>query len=207
MNLLVDGARYQRITGDATTGTDDVEQALLDAEQAVAEHLGRITATGRAAIAYGTYTEPLVVYRNGRVYPAATPIDTVQTPASARVDGNAVDVGGSVGTWNLFGSDPAIQVTYTGGWQAAGVADGPTAPLPVAIVRAICQVAWRGTHPVQFPGVPAGAGSISVGDVSISGATAGARSASLTANLGIDPGIAASIAGYVRRDVLPQRSR
>jgi hypothetical protein len=209
---LVDVATYQRITGDRTTSAADAVAALGDAERAIAEHLRRVS-DGRPAIAYGTYTEPLVVYANGRVYPAATPLDEVQTPADAIIDGNSVVVGFGSTTWhplgsaNLQGPTPAIAVTYTGGWQPAGVTDGPTGPLPIALVRAICQVAWQTAHPVQLSGVPAGAGNVAVGDVSISGATAGAGSSSLTSNLDIDPAIASSIAGYMRRDVLPQRTR
>jgi hypothetical protein len=156
---LVTYFSYCDVTKDFTTPLDRVMTALSKAISTAEERTNR-------TFRKGDYTEVLYVYPNNRVYPAATPIASVQTGQGAfRIEGDALWIGwfdpypvvnvGEVG--GIGGFPPQATVTYTGGYE-----DGA---LPQELNDAICAVAWRRTHPVVLEGLPVGAGSPHVGDV------------------------------------------
>lgn len=161
---LVVPADYQRVTGDTTTAVPQVTAALDEALGLVQDEIGR-------TLVFGTYRETLLVYKNGCVYPTATPISTVVAP---NVD--AVSIQGAaiyLGYWNPApavtygefnaGVPPQSTVTYSGGFTAD--------TLPAKLLRAICRVAFNSCHPAPLVGVPAGATSVHVGDVGYEGAS------------------------------------
>lgn len=195
---LVDASAYLRFTGDRASAGTDVTLALTDALAAVDEHCNR-------TFAYGTYTETLYVYPDGKVYPSATPLVEVINPAG---QANIQGAGVWIGWWDPFpvlaatawsaqaGYPPQTTLTYSGGYQPYGVTDGPTPQVPVKIARVVAQLAYKGLHPLQLPDVPAGVNSVHVGDVGYSGP----RTIEITGDL-IDDAMEAVLAGFVRRPV------
>lgn len=143
---LVPVARYQSWTGDTATTTDRVAQALADAEQLIAEHIGR--AFGTVAV-----TETLTVSRNGLLYPTRTPVTAVATEGWRLVSGVVFACDG------LAAPGERVEVTYTAGWT--------TETLPLALVGEVCDVAFQLSRPAAVRAT-AGAAAVSNGDVSIS---------------------------------------
>jgi len=197
MSGLVDGGLYVRWTGDTTSNPSDVTAALADAEAAVDEHCHR-------TFAYGSYTETLYIYPDGKVYPSATPLVAVTNPAGQwSIQGAGV----WIGWWDPYpilantyssaqgGYPPQTTITYTGGYQAYGITTGPTPGLPVKVARAIAQLAWKSVHPIQLPNLPGNVNSVHVGDVGYSGTKP------LTVGELIDDAMAQTLSGFVRRDV------
>ena len=193
MTALVSPADYARITKDTATNASDVADALTDTLGLVDDYCNR-------HFAYGTWTETLYVYRDGKVYPTNTPLDVVTTPAGlapTAIQGAGVYLGVflptpayiNAGDWNAA-VPPQSTVTYKGGYQPFGTTDGPTPQLPVKVMRVVCRIAWMSLHPVALQGVPAGAKSASVGDVSVS------TSGSLSPFVVVDPSIEADLKPY-----------
>lgn len=190
---LVVVADYQRETQDDSTAEVTVTAALREALLMLDERCKR-------HFAHGTYTETLYVYRDGKVYPTNTPIETVIDPAVAPVSiqGAGVYLGVFLpfpatvnpGDWNQA-VPPQANVTYTGGYQPYGTTGGPTAAFPATLMRAVCRIAYLLTHPVALQGLPAGVKSANVGAVSLSG--------DLSAFEAFDPGITRAIRPYVKR--------
>ena len=172
MSLLL-YPRYVQLTGDTTTAVSAVEAAILDAEKAAREFL-------RRPLEFGTYTERLPVHAYGRAYPRAVPVVSVPASASYQVEdsrtlrsvstdalsgplgladwGEWEDAGGADGYRELYGLGT---VTYTGGWTAADV--------PYKVERAIAFMAFGAASPglSVTSMLPYGAGSVSLGDVSV----------------------------------------
>lgn len=184
MTALVDAETYGRIVGDASTDETVIDQAIADAQRMVDEHC-------RRTFAYGTYTETLDRFANGVVYPKATPIEAVTDPAASTLRFGGIHIGGGwQGLSALSGLPPQTTVTYTGGYHPYG--SGETPELPVKLVRVICRIAYLTLHPASLiaSGVPAGAKSASVGDVSVSGDLAGL--------IAMDPSIERDLRRFVR---------
>lgn len=153
---LVTIERYRVITGDSTSASATVEQALGDAQALLEDDLGRglesEERTERLRIFYGSS------FPGGRVYPTVTPVtdaDDFTLVGTAALDG-ASPSGGPFDT-----SQPSYaEVTYTGGWTADDV--------PACIERDIAWAAYRLLRPAEMAAVPAGATSVSMGDASVS---------------------------------------
>lgn len=179
---LVTVARYRTITLDTTSTAESVTAAIEDAEALVSEYL-------RRPLESEERTETLSISRDGRVYPSATPIDSLGGDDSDLVLEGDVVVGvspdaaalGWIGTTVL----PQATITYTGGWTAE--------TLPKAIERAIALAAHHQLH--SDPAlVPAGATSVRVGDAAVSFGSGGASADPLTSTM-------ANIRRYRRRFV------
>jgi hypothetical protein len=148
-------AKYRSLTGDSTTADADVDAALADAQRDLEERTERLFESA-------TRTETLRVSPSGRVYPKATPITSVTTPANSTIDGNGIVVGGFL---NIFtGEYSTIAVTYTGGYSAE--------TMPVRVVKLVARMAYAELHENSL--IPSGATRVKVGDVEVAGANLGA---------------------------------
>lgn len=180
---LVTVARYRTITLDTTSAAETVTARLEDAEAEVSEYL-------RRPLEQAERTETLPISRDGKVYPSATPIDSLGSDDSGLTVEGDVIIGAApdaVGTgWLGSGATtPQATITYTGGWTAD--------TLPKAIERAIALHAHHQIH--SDPAlVPAGATSVRVGDVAVSYGSGGASSDPLASTM-------ANIRRYRRRFV------
>lgn len=164
---LVSVANYEQVTGDTNSNSDlqdIIDQAVIEVCQYCNRTLG-----------YGQYTERLRVDRKGMVYPSALPID----PAGATTPGGTIQGGGIyVGPFTflpelpfLAGTiAPQLDQTYWGGFLPY-LASGTTPSLPPKLMRAIATAAFYLANPVILSGVPAGATSVSLQGVSVSGMT------------------------------------
>lgn len=185
MTDLVDYATYVWVTDDEITPSANVEHALSDAQQLVTEECKR-------TFVYGTYTETLDVWRNGVVYPSATPVASVSDPASGTLRLGGIYLGPTGPLADAFGSLPAQRtVTYAGGYHPYG--SGETPEIPIRLMRVICRIAYLMVHPSSMvgAGVPAGVKAASVGDVNVSG--------DLSAFVVADPSIERDLKRFVRR--------
>lgn len=191
---LIHVADYQWVTKDATTPSANVEHALDDALDLAEDYCNR-------KFAYAEHTERLYVYRDGKCYPTNTPVASVSSPANlgaTAIQGAGVYLGVflptpaylNAGDWQA-GVPPQSDITYMGGFQPYGDSAGPTPALPTTVVRALCRIGWLILHPSSLPGVPAGAKSASVGDVSLTG--------DLSAFIAVDPSIARDLKPYRKR--------
>lgn len=171
-NPLVTQSDYQTVTADTTTTTDEWDSALADA-------LDLFQRETRRTLLYAQYSERLYLYKNGMVYPTATPLDTskgVVSPSGSPPEnvgifqGNGIWVGWYVPLPSLpvwVGTvPPQTDITYWGGYTGPA---GPGPLLPSEIKRCLCKIAWYILHPVHLDGIPGGAKSVSVGGVSVSG--------------------------------------
>ena len=177
---------YRRITADNSSGVSAIAEALDDAYAMVCDECRR------PSFAYGEHTETLDVYSNGTIYPSVTPVATVSDPTGTSLRFGGVYLGGSWPLDNLLTGLPAQRtVTYTGGYHP--LRSGTDPELPIKLARAICRIAYLALHPASIvgDGVPAGAKTASVGDVSVSG--------DLSGFIAIDPSIAKDLARYTRR--------
>lgn len=166
--MLVTELRYRAITGDTTTVASAVEEAIVQATEALEDQLDR-------PLAEDERTEQLRPSRDGWLWPKATPI--------ASVDGSYEVVGDGIrgnlpwaGAPFVTDSDP-VTITYTGGFVERSEADpGDPARLPVYIERDLAFAAWRVLHPPALgTDVPAGASSARVGDVAVTYGPGGAQ--------------------------------
>jgi len=194
---LIHVADYQWVTKDTTSVDADVERALDEALELVEDDTHR-------KLAYAQHTETLYVYRNGMVYPTNSPVASVSSPtnlASTAIQGAGVYLGVNIPTPAIVNAGdwqaavpPQAAVTYMGGFQPWGTTDGPTPQLPMTLARVLCRVSFLILHPsTVLSGVPVGAKSASVGDVSISGV--------LDAFIVVDPSIGRDLKPYRKRQV------
>jgi hypothetical protein len=187
-NPLLTLTGYQQVTGDTSTDSGAFTATLADA-------LDELQRETRRTLLYAQYTERLYVYRNGMVYPTATPLDTTKAVNNPGADppenvgifqGNGIWVGWFVPLPSLpiwQGVVPAqTDITYWGGYTGT---DGPGPYLPAALKRVIAKVCWYMLHPVTLSGLPGGVKSASVGGVSMSG--------DLSAMVDRDPALARDI--------------
>lgn len=158
MASLVTVARYQLITLDTTSAASAVSAALETAEDTVEEYL-------RRPLPSASREETVRFSRDGRLYPAATPVLSVEdgltiVPGSRAVAGASPDGG----PWwpDIYDSTypAAATITYTGGFTAT--------TLPRIIENAIAWLAHQMLHVDDLVSVPAGATSARVGDVAVS---------------------------------------
>lgn len=155
--MLITVARYRTITGDETSASGLVEDAI---EQAQSLLEGRL----RRPLEQAERTERMRVYADNRMYPKALPI--VAVSAGAEVQGPAIVDGTPSGTF--LQPDDHAEVTYTGGFDPAEEDMGEVDFVPVELARAVAWAAKAILTPADGVEVPAGATSVSVGDVSIS---------------------------------------
>lgn len=173
-NPLVSFQQYQDITGDETSDETDVLDALNDAMIDACNECKR-------TLPYGQYNEVQRLYKNGMVFPSATPIDPTKTITSGisekiydpTTDNSPSSVIQGQGVWvgwftplpwmPVFSGvlPPQTQIEYYGGFTQA--------TLPVKLRRAIASMAFYAVHPYALTSVPQGVKSMSVGGVSISG--------------------------------------
>ena len=172
-NTLLTVERYQFITGDTLSSDDDVEAAIADALDESARKCNRTWL-------YGRYEEILYLYKNGMVFPSATPLDVNQPIVSgseifnpADEVNNTASVIQGAGIWVGWFTPlpwmpvwtgvipPQTQVIYWGGYTQATV--------PNALARLWARIAWHVLHPVKMTGLPLGAKSTGVGGVSVGG--------------------------------------
>jgi len=180
-------AGYRTVTKDTTSVDADIIQALVDATRLAEDVCNR-------TLGQATYSENLRVYRDGKVYPTATPLVGIVSPVSAGVliQGAGIYLGTfhSTPMVTVAGFSGAIPpqttVVYVGGYTQA--------TLPVTLARALARIAWHMLHPVVLDGVPAGATSVHVGDTSVGGP--------LMALAATDAGILTDLGPYTRRQVV-----
>lgn len=148
---------YQRITGDTATAPADVEQYITEAQEFIESETDKRFSSAQR-------TETLYVYPDGRVYPHATPVTAVASPAGAVFTTVAIGAGAGLldaGVWPDRCSRPTRSVTYTGGY-----ADGQA---PAALVRLIARVAQSLKPSGALAGLPAGITSVNFGSQSYTG--------------------------------------
>lgn len=144
---ICDRATYRRLMQDTVTADADVDIALAEAQEFLEEETGRKFETALR-------TEILRVSSDGYVHPAAVPVASVTLPTNSTIDGNRVRVGGYLDV--SIGPSDNVTLTYTGGYAAAD--------LPRSLVKLVARIAYAALpHPSN---VPAGAKSVTVGDVS-----------------------------------------
>lgn len=160
---LVTVARYRAITGDDVTPSALVEGRLDEAAELLEEALGR-------PLAAVERTEKIVPTRDGRLWPRCTPI--------VAADGYDID-GHALLPSALTFYDPTLRtsqvtVTYTGGWVERTANPNADNRLPVCIERDLAWVAKAlGATDASglVAGLPPGAKSVALGDLSITFAT------------------------------------
>jgi hypothetical protein len=186
MTLLDLGAltveTYRIRTGDATSEASAVSGALVDAERLLGEELRRELALEERA-------ERMIIHFDGVMYPKAWPVTACATNV---IDGRMLR-GGTPDLDQFLAmigvsltATPRATVTYTGGFDAT--------TLPITLRDALYDLA-SGTLYSRAP-VLVGAGSASVGDVSVSVTDPG--------EAGVDayvPGISKRVARYRNRFV------
>lgn len=144
--MLITVERYRAITGDTTTAASAVSARVEEAEELLADELGR-------ALAYGTHTETLWPDHEGTLWPSVVPIESA---------GDYTVVG--YGLTGVFGAatDSPTSVTYVGGWTVD--------TLPATIARDLAYAA-QSLAPPDAGGIatqiPTGAISVRLGDVAI----------------------------------------
>lgn len=187
---LVSVANYEQVTGDTVNSSQDlIDQAVIEVCQYCNRTLG-----------YGQYTERLRVDRKGFCYPSALPLD----PAGATTPAGTIQGGGIfVGPFTFLPDLPFLTgtiapqatVSYYGGYQPYGTTTRPTPQLPPKLMRAVCAIAFSIGNPVVMSGMPAGATSVSLQGVSVSGSF-GAVSAWQN-----DTGLVKTLTAYRRVDI------
>lgn len=150
--MLVTVDRYRAITGDVATATVAVSAAIEDAEDLLADALGRELASAER-------TERLWPTRDGYLWPSCVPI----TASTYTIDGN-----GLYGTFGPAWPDHtgAVSVTYTGGWVERTANPGAVNALPAYIERDLAFAAQRLATP-ETNDYPVGATSVRLGDAAV----------------------------------------
>lgn len=154
---MISVARYRSLTGDTASVTDDVEDAIVDAQALLEEFLGR-------PLEVAERTESMRFDRGGTLWPKATPLLEAEGWTIAGLGLTGTRVG-----W-FWGTD-AIDVTYTGGWASPDDVDPDAEVLPTCLQRDIAMAAFRLLHPqiaTQVQIIP-GADSVRLGDAAVSG--------------------------------------
>lgn len=163
--MLISITTYRDITGDTTSASAVVEDAIGDAQRALEERLGR-------PLEQAQRTERCRVFPDGRVYPRATPIVAAQ--AGATIYGASISDGHVPGSF--INPDTHAQVTYTGGYDPTETDLAAVDYVPVELRRAVAWAAHSLIHGT-VSAAPAGAVSVSVGDVSVNYGPGGAPAA------------------------------
>lgn len=157
--MLVTVARYRVITGDETSGASAVSDAILDATAMLEEELGR-------PLEEAERIEAMRPAANGRLYPLATPIESVA--GGYTIDGSTLFSGPFYGPYpDPITGTSVVTVTYTGGYVERTA--NPTAAnrLPVHVERDIAVAARRLLSTPVLSAVPSGATSVRLGDAAV----------------------------------------
>lgn len=154
---LVTVARYRAITGDTVTGDAAVTALLEEATWKLEEDLARPLESAERI-------EPMWPDRNGWLWPLALPITAAP---GWTIDGNAL----RGGAWPLTSwpeSTDYVSVTYTGGYVERTANPNAANALPLCIERDLAWAAYVLRSPADLVAqVPAGATSVTVGDISV----------------------------------------
>jgi hypothetical protein len=161
--VLIAITRYRDITGDTSSPSAVVESAIADAQALLEGQL-------RRPLEQAERTERLRVFPDRRVYPRATPI--VSAAAGADIYGAAIVDGTPAGSF-LY-ADDFVEVTYTGGYDPDETDLSAVDYVPVELQRAVAWAAYAILRPGDGVQAPAGARSVSVGDVSVTFGSGGA---------------------------------
>ena len=157
---LLTVARYRAITGDTATDAVSVSAAIEEAEELLADALGR-------ELEEADRTETLWPTRDGYLWPSCVPIVSA---TGYRIEGD-----GLVGTFGPGWPDEtgAVSVPYRGGWVERTA--NPTAAnrLPAYIERDLAFAAYALKDPTPNT-YPAGATQVQLGDASVSFGPGGA---------------------------------
>lgn len=156
---------FRKIMKDDMTLDDEIYAALIEAQKIVERKTNRNFELRNEDGEIIIRSEILKKYANGRVYPSATPIQTVTFPSNGTSHGNAIS-GSTISAWYPY----ETRVEYTGGYEVDD--------MPVEIVRAVAEIASvlvKSTIASEFTSAPVGATSIHVGDVSFTGKNLGTR--------------------------------
>lgn len=163
MSVLVSVDRYQVITGDTDSATAQVEAAIADAADLLADELGW------PGVVLDDYTETLPLAQDPwtgmlMAFPTVRPVHSEAEGLTVRDD---VVYGASPASSPFFGtSSPplATDLTYSAGWASDGTGRART---PAYVERDVAWVAHLQLHPADRPQVPAGATSVRLGDAAI----------------------------------------
>lgn len=156
---LVTVARYRAITGDQVTASALVEDRLDEAVELLEEVLGRPLASAER-------TEQCWPTRDGRLWPRVTPITAA---AGYDIDGNAL-LPSAFTSFDPTARTTTVTVTYTGGYVERTANPASVNRLPSCIERDLAWVAKAlgATDAAGLvAGLPPGARSVSLGDLSI----------------------------------------
>lgn len=153
-------ARYRAITGDTTTESGTVSARIEDAEELLADALGR-------ELEEAERVETLWPTRDGYLWPSCTPI--------VAATGYTIDGNGLVGTFGPGWPDEtgSVEVTYTGGWVERSANPNATNRLPAYMERDLALMAHSliDPSPSEFP---VGATSVRLGDAAVTFGPGGA---------------------------------
>lgn len=166
MALLTIG-RYRIITGDTTSASAVVEDAIEDATALLEQDLRRKLESDeyeeRLKIHYATS------FAGGRVYPSVTPVTAVgdddhEIVTTTTLQGVSPDTNDNP----FFGAyEPHATVTYTGGYVERTANVGDSNVLPPYVEYDLAWAAHSLLRPSELTSVPAGATAVRVGDVSV----------------------------------------
>lgn len=155
MTVLVSVDRYQVITGDTDSATAQVETAIGDAADLLADELGW------PGVILDDYTETLPLAQD----PWTGVLIAFPTVRPVHSEANGLTVRDDV----VYGATPvssvATTLTYSAGWAADGTGRAKT---PAGVERDVAWVAHMLLHPADRPQVPAGASSVQLGDARVS---------------------------------------
>lgn len=164
MTVLVSVDRYQVITGDTDSATAQVETAIGDAADLLADELGW------PGVVLDDYTETLPLAQDPwtgmlMAFPTVRPVHSEAEGLTVRDD---VIYGATPASSPFFGtaSPPlAADLTYSAGWASDGTGRART---PAYVERDVAWVAHLQLHPADRAQVPAGATSVQLGDARVS---------------------------------------
>lgn len=163
--VLIDTATYRRLTGDTTTASATVDQALADAQSRLEDTLGR-----RGLLEHGEHTETLPLYPDGTCYPTAVPVEGAD---GTTVYDDTIYGASPTYTPGVWTDTPShATVTYTGGISSDDVPGYMAADLAWCAYELVHGQANRQADVAA--GV-AGATSVRLGDASVQYGPGGRR--------------------------------
>ena len=183
---VVTHSQYRQITRDYETSEADVSANLDIVEAIVEDYLKRPLAAVQR-------TEECLVYAGSRLYPLATPILSVSSPAAAVIH-RELYLTGVTPLADFLIEESSLEpdyvtVTYVGGWTSLTIPDA----MARMIARLAQQLERATVSSSQFP---VGATSLSLGDASISFASPTGGAGELDTLL---PGATAALRKWRRR--------
>lgn len=157
--MLVTVVRYQAITGDTSTAASAVSALVEDATALAEEDL-------RRPLEQAERTETMWPDRCGWLWPLAVPL---VDGGDYTIDGDGLKPG-VTGAVPYFPEPTASRaITYTGGFLERSANPSASNRLPAHIERDLAWAAYALGHGDELlAGLPTGASSVSVGDLSVS---------------------------------------